>query len=360
MAKVASKKKDKPSGIVALQQALISKLRSKKKCAGDIIDLSDDAPDIDFIPTGCWILDHTISNRRDKGGFPEARMIDVAGEFSSGKSVLTGTFVAGAQSVGGLGYIVDSELSFDKNFGIKVLGLIADQTIVHQENTTEIVFSDMEDAIDFYKDSGVTAAMVVDSLATLSSQDIKKKGIDDGITANSLSDAHKLGFLLKRMNEKLKQSKICVVFVNQARDNIATGPAAWSAEKKRSSAGNALKHLTSVAIWLKYIGRITDSKKNVVGVWVEFILKKNNVGPQFRKGWFPIYFNKGIDNCLAELKYMEKRELFKKTGQKIKFKNQEVIRNVILDDLVVDVEVLANVVHDVGEAIAAESKDEKV
>ncbi len=310
------------SSIQKMQDGLLSKINALRKYT-----LAVDAsrfPEVKhFIPTGCWILDHAISNMESSGGLPERRVIEIAGEFSTGKSLITGTMAREAQQKGGWAIIIDTEMSFSPDFLRDVLRVDLERLTLIQETETEAIFDAIDASVKFFKEQDIPVAIIIDSMAGLMSREMAALGTESDYRAINMHEAHKLGQLLKKTAISMRDSRICLVCVSQARDNIATGPAAWGAKKKRASSGNVLKHYTSVSVWLQRVKNIQDSKKQVIGIWLQAKIEKNNVGPPFKKLWFPVFFNRGIDNGLATLKYLEDHDLFKKSGQKIKIKFED-------------------------------------
>jgi len=366
---------DPSAGIIA---SLMKKLNSVSKTEAAFDPKHQ--MDIDFISTGCWILDRAISNRPDKGGFPQNRIIDVSGEYSTGKSLITGTLIRECQKAGGVGVVIDTEMSFNAIFLEKTLGVDLSKVIPIQENVTENIFEHIDILIAQSKESDMPFTIVIDSMAGMASKKMFNLDYSDDYNAINMYEAKKLGNLLKKANANINGSKVTIVCVGQARDNIASGPMASFAPRKRSTAGNQLKHYTSVALWLKKIQNIKDNKKNIVGVWIEAAVNKSNIAPPFKKVWMPIFFDRGIDNCLAELKYIENRELMKKSGQNIKMvcadgevletttkqwvrfynENQDKIRNIILQNLLTSSENMETdeAIADEDDVITSSNKEE--
>ena len=354
---MAKAKKVKPpaDGMLQLQKNLIDQLNkgAKHKIAFDLSS-DDDVSSIvtSFVSTGCWILDRAISNLRDEGGLPESRIVDISGEYSAGKSLLVGAMAREAQLAGGMAIIIDTERSIDKFFLQNILGIDLEKLILVQTKSLEVAFGVISQAAETYKVKERSGPLVIaiDSMPGLMSNRMLALSDEDDFNAIMMYEAKKLGVLLNRSVNTISDQKICMVCLGQARDNIggfSFGP------KKKSTSGNQLKHFTSVAVWLKRVGQIKNSNKDVLGVWVEAQIQKSNISPPFKRVQFPIFFSRGIDNCLAELKYIETNGLCVKSGQTMTLtlaeeshkvtsrswpdfykQNQEAIRNLILDNLV--------------------------
>lgn len=309
------KKKPKKNGLQTLKDDLIKRL-NKGKTLPVAYDLSDGESFVvkDFIPTGCWLLDHAITNKEDQGGFPSGRVIEVAGEYSVGKSLLAGTFIAEAQKLGGWGILVDSELSVEKTFLAETLGVNLEKFTLIQTKLLETAFEEVENAIgiihEHYPDMPIT--VVYDSMAGLKSIEWRKLGKENDHNAIQMYEAKKLGVLLDEAVDVVMREKVCMVCVAQARDNIggmSFGP------KKKASSGNALKHYASVRVWLQKEKQIKKPNKDPEGIWIKAKIKKSNVGPPLKVIWFPIFFMTGIDDAQAELRYLLEKKLVKKNGQ---------------------------------------------
>jgi hypothetical protein len=87
----------------------------------------------------------------------------------------------------------------------------------------------------------------------------------------------------------------------------------------------------SVRIRLTYTGKIKNSKGVATGIQVKFDIEKNKVGPPFRSGTFPLYFDYGLDDITACLEFLKQyqeapEDKSKKKSKKVDTEDEEKIR----------------------------------
>lgn len=374
-----SRTKKENSELGSLQESLVKKInQGKKSVIAFDVGKDDDLASLvgGWASTGCWLLDHIITNKPDVGGFPLGRVVDVSGEFSSGKSLLTGALIAEAQAKGGFGILVDTELSLDKHFLGDILKIDFSRLVVVQtkimEDAFEAIFTAVQGIREIYAEAPIV--VVIDSCAGLKTVRWTEMDLTNDFNAVQMYEAKKLSMLLDRAVQIFADSKACLVCIGQARDVVNTMNS-WG-PKKRSTSGNTLKHYTSVQVWLKKTKTIQKPKKDPDGIWIEAKVNKNNVAPPYKKIWFPVYFNRGIDNALAELYYLEDKALVRKTGANIKIKlgeeefaiqtkewlafyaeHKEAIRALILEELI-SRPAESNAEVDMGEEEAQQGEEE--
>ncbi|MGE4618432.1 MAG: DNA recombination/repair protein RecA, partial [Planctomycetota bacterium] len=105
-----------------------------KKCGqGSIMLLGDHGRHaVDVIPTGSLSLDRALGI----GGLPRARVVEVFGPESSGKTTLTLHAIANAQKNGGVAAFIDAEHALDPTYAAK-LGVDLDSLLVSQPDSGE-------------------------------------------------------------------------------------------------------------------------------------------------------------------------------------------------------------------------------
>ena len=96
---------------------------------GSIMRLGDGASklQVEVIPTGSIAIDTALG----VGGFPRGRIIEIFGPESSGKTTLTLTVIAQAQSMGGVAAFIDVEHALDPAYARK-LGVNMNELLVSQ------------------------------------------------------------------------------------------------------------------------------------------------------------------------------------------------------------------------------------
>ena len=274
------------------------------------LDGSDTTPtDIkEFISTGSTMLDLAIANKPN-GGIAVGRITEINGLESSGKSLIGAHILAETQKKGGVAVYIDTENAVSEEF-LKVLGIDTAQCLYLQLQTVEEIFQAIEEIVlkvrEAEKDRLVT--ILVDSLAAASTQveidaDFEKAGW-------ATSKAIIISKALRKITQMIGRQRIALVFTNQLRTKLGV----MFGDPWTTSGGKALPFHASTRIRLKNKGRITDSKKNVLGMTILAQVVKNRLGPPLRHAEFPLYFESGIDDIGSWLEVMKKHKLVKSAG----------------------------------------------
>ena len=274
------------------------------------LDGSDTTPtDIkEFISTGSTMLDLAIANK-PHGGIAVGRITEINGLESSGKSLIGAHILAETQKKDGIAVYIDTENSVSEEF-LKVLGIDTTQLLYLQLQTVEQIFQAIEEIVlkvrEAEKDRLVT--ILVDSLAAASTQveidaDFEKDGW-------ATSKAIIISKALRKITQMIGRQRIALVFTNQLRTKLGV----MFGDPWTTSGGKALPFHASTRIRLKNKGRITDSKKNVLGMTILAQVIKNRLGPPLRHAEFPLYFESGIDDIGSWLEVMKKHKLVKSAG----------------------------------------------
>ena len=274
------------------------------------LDGSDTTPtDIkEFISTGSTMLDLAIANKPN-GGIAVGRITEINGLESSGKSLIGAHILAETQKKGGVAVYIDTENSVSEEF-LKVLGIDTSQLLYLQLQTVEEIFQAIEEIVlkvrEAEKDRLVT--ILVDSLAAASTQveidaDFEKDGW-------ATSKAIIISKAMRKITQLIGRQRIALVFTNQLRAKLGV----MFGDPWTTSGGKALPFHASTRIRLKNKGRITDTKKNVLGMTILAQVVKNRLGPPLRHAEFPLYFESGIDDIGSWLEVMKKHKLVKSAG----------------------------------------------
>lgn len=235
---------------------------------------SDWNPDVltqmKFIPTGFASLDYTILKR---GGLPMGRLVQLAGPYSSGKSLLSYRIVANAQKMDPRSCgIIDAEFTADPDW-IASQGVDLKRLEVKQVNVAEDVY---DHAISWLE-SKRFSVVVIDSIGNLEVADRmegkrftldktgKRKNDQPGVFEKVTTSA------VKRLAAAAYRSNTLLVGVNQIRSSFAL-----YGDPQETPGGHAWKHNLSVDIRMRPIKPIEISGEEV-GIVVRARVKKSKI-----------------------------------------------------------------------------------
>lgn len=243
-----------------------------------------------WISTGSLLLDYAIANRRG-GGLPEGRIIEVAGEPSTGKSHIAFSVARTVQQLGGVVVYIDSENAVPVE-KLHHMGIDVSKRFVYVDtHITEEVFQIVEATINKAKGmlKDVPILIVWDSVAQTSPKMEFEGDYDQntvGLQARIISKG------MRKITPVISRNNVIFLCLNQTRTSINAGP---FNDPTVVPGGKAIPFAASVRVFLTGGGAVKDKNQTVIGSKVNITIKKNKVGPPFKKMSMEILFGRGIN-----------------------------------------------------------------
>lgn len=282
----------------ALETALTTIERKFGK--GSVMRLKDQAIEkIPVIPTGSLGLDLALG----VGGIPRGRVTEIFGPESSGKTTLTLHIIAECQKRGGTCAFIDAEHALDVTYA-KALGVNTDELLVSQPDYGEQALQ----IADMLVRSAAVELVVIDSVAAL----VPQAELNGDLGSMQVgSQARLMSHAMRRLTGTIHRSNTAVIFINQIRMKIGSGPYMGSPET--TTGGNALKFYSSVRLDVRKIEAI-KSGTEIVGNRTRVKVIKNKCAPPFREAVFDIMYGEGISRFGELLDIAVTLELVNKSG----------------------------------------------
>ncbi len=263
--------------------------------------------DVEIIPSGIISLDKALG----VGGIPRGRVVEIYGPESSGKTTLTLSIIAQAQSQAGVAAFIDAEHAFDPSYA-RIIGVKLEDLLISQPDTGEQALEIVEALVR----SNAVDLVVIDSVAALTPRAEIEGEMGDariGLQARLMSQA------LRKLTGAISKSRTCVVFINQLREKIGV----MFGSPETTPGGRALKFYSSVRLDLRKIASIKAGDE-VIGSRVRARVVKNKVAPPFKEAEFEILHKEGISKAISAVEAGINLGIIEKSGTWLSLQNEKL------------------------------------
>jgi len=209
--RIVGKKKEKENkpSFMEVAMAAISEKGAPARLGSDVFWGTD------MLRTGIPVIDHVLG-----GGFAYGRMIELYGDFASGKSMVMYYAMAQCQRDSGLVVLIESEGAFDQKF-YKLLGGDPSTLVLLNDkltDTVEKVFDHIKNLLLVKKHDTTAPQLLIcwDSIGATGTRHLQQVGMDkrDMSRAGSMAQGCDL------ITSHVKASGACVIATNQMRDVV--------------------------------------------------------------------------------------------------------------------------------------------
>lgn len=235
--------------------------------------LSTGLPALDIILSGDGI---TGTDGAMHGGFPMARISELYGQYSSGKTTLGCMMLANVQALGGVGIVIDTESTLTKQRA-EALGVDTDSLIHIREEYIGPIFDQMRMLLDEIPND-MPCVIFWDTIAASRSKSEKGFSLSSGglaLQARELSEG------LRRVTHCISQSSCAVIGCNQLKVGAIGVPFATERDTESTAGGNAIKFYSARRVRFKYAKkfmRTVKTKQVATGLEVRATVTKNKDG----------------------------------------------------------------------------------
>jgi recombination protein RecA len=276
--------------------------------------LSEQVPDMGFVPTGSYALNKIISGDFTKG-IPVGMITQFHGEASTAKTVFATHILKEAQAKDYYTMLVDSENAYNPEFATH-LGIDPKKLIYSTPETLEECFQVIEDTILAIRETDKDTPIVVayDSIAVSPSKAEYEAENYEGNNMQGAIRAKSTGACLRKINPLMRKYKVALVIINQIRNKVGV---MYGSPDTMAAGGKSLEYYLGVnlkCISNKTSDLIKNEHKNVIGIQGKVRNTKNKCSIPFRECEFELMWDEGLNPYAGILKQLEAEALVSRSG----------------------------------------------
>lgn len=249
------------------------------------------------IPTGIDPVDNYVLGT---GGFPMGRIVELYADEGAGKTSLALAGVRGAQRMGGLAFIAETEHSLDPARA-RTLGADIDAVVLLQPDTLEELLGEFEHVLDTLP-ADMPAIIMWDSVvATPTASEVEGGVADD--KARVAEFARIMGSKFKLLLPKIARSSAAFVAINQLRMKIGVS----FGNPETTPGGATLKFYATQRVAIRGGQSVKEGSTNT-GKDVLVKCVKNKLVPPFRECRARLLYESGWDNRWSTINFAKDME----------------------------------------------------
>ena len=262
--------------------------------------LKDNPTDVRvWIPTGSRWLDSIIC-RGKLSGIPMGKVVEIAGQESTGKSYMAAQIAANAQKMGIDVIYFDSESAIDRDFLIRVGCCLDDEPPEDMGWFSYMQASDVETVLETIEEllgsNDNPMLFIWDSVAqTPCSTDIEG---DFNPQSTMALKPRILSKGVQKLTQPIANSQSTLLVLNQLKTNITSNIAEAMTTPWFTPGGKSLTYTYSLRIWLtsrkSKASFVLDENDFRIGSEVKATLKKSRFGSQGRQCTFKILWGSDV------------------------------------------------------------------
>jgi len=257
----------------------------------------------EVIPTGIYALDNYVIGI---GGLPVGRGVELAAPEGGGKTSLAIAAIASVQREGGVALYIDGEQSVDRG-RFKAFGADFRKTLFVVPDTMEDAMDSLETVVENLNPDRGPNLVVIDSVASLSpAREWEGKEKKPGEAASILTSR------LRPLAKAIAQKRVCLLCINQLRDNVNGG---MFAPQTYTPGGRYFRHFLSLRLHLYGPGKaVENSREEHVGKDILVKATKNRHSSPNREARVRLMFANGWDDQWTTIALAKRMECVPKSA----------------------------------------------
>jgi len=298
-----------------------AEMKRKFPSSGKASEIYLDADSSLWLPSRILAFNHMIG-----GGIPYGKIMDLHGEESAGKSLLSTDFAYTTQALGGKVLWIDAEAAFDPAW-VSNQGVDPDKIeILKDENMLEVISDWIKYQVLYWRSKLVNnepILIILDSIANTDTRDNLETDSQDK-KAEMGKRASKVYELLRARSTYISKYGAIMIGINQLRQKVGAG---MFEDPDTVPGGQAMKFYASQRIGLYRGKMVKDKDKNPVGNVTYMRTKKNKVAPPKKNIKGEFYYETyngmlGYNKYLGFLPILLEKGIVERKAGKIYYKGE--------------------------------------